>query len=186
MELRSKSREKYEQAFSKERIFLSLGTNIGDRICNLKRAIQKIRLIPTTQLVTLSSVYETAPVGFTDQPDFLNLIIEIRTSLCPICLLFELQRIENEIGRIRTVRWGPRRIDIDLIYYGQIVRESLILTVPHGEAMVRRFVLKPLSEIASDFMPPSINCTISQLLDRCLDHNRVTKLYNATEFLETH
>jgi 2-amino-4-hydroxy-6-hydroxymethyldihydropteridine diphosphokinase len=182
---RLKLQERHDQAFCRERVFLTLGTNLGDRLCNLKQAINKIVQLPKTHVITLSSVYKTEPIGFVNQPDFLNLAVEIRTSLCPICLLFELQRIEDEMGRIRTARWGPRCIDIDIIYFGQVVRNNLILTVPHPHATNRRFVLKPLNEIAPDFIPPPVSCTVSQLLSRCIDHKRVIKGYNASEILET-
>lgn len=157
---------------------MSLGTNIGDRLKNLKTAIQKIDLSPKSRVVRTSSVYETEPVGFIGQPDFLNLVVEIRTGLCPLCLWLNLQRIEAESGRIRKIRWGPRKIDIDIIYFGEITRKNSIITIPHRAAAARGFVLIPLNEIAPDFMPPQTCYSISQLLNRCEDHSRVIKISN--------
>ncbi len=135
--------------------FLSLGSNIGGRKMNLDRAVGMIGRLPGTNLLKVSSYIETKPVGYTDQPDFLNAVAMIETSLAPRELLDELLKIELQMGRKRTIRWGPRVIDIDILLYNneQINEEGL--QVPHPRMMERGFVLKPLAEIEPDLMLPN-------------------------------
>lgn len=134
--------------------YLGLGANLGDRQANIQTALQKLSELPTITLMCVSSVYETAPVGVTDQPDFLNLVAAARTNLGPVALLDALLHIENQMGRVRTERWGPRVIDIDLLLYGseQIVFPGL--TVPHPRLRERAFVVVPLAEVAPELALP--------------------------------
>ncbi|MBN1348552.1 2-amino-4-hydroxy-6-hydroxymethyldihydropteridine diphosphokinase [candidate division KSB1 bacterium] len=164
------------QSNTHQRVFLSLGTNINKRLEFLRSAIEKIHQLAATRIVSVSSIYETEPHGVAGQPDFLNAALEIRTGLCPVCLLFSLQRIENQLGRYRTVPWGPRTIDIDIIYFGALVRNTPLLTIPHPRTTTRKFVLQPLNEIAPDFLPPQADRAISFLCENCPDLHHVVKL----------
>ncbi len=139
-----------------ERVFLGLGSNLGDRQGWLRAALQRIAGLPDTRLVRVSSIYESTPVGLAAQGRFLNLVAEVHTSLTPEGLLTQLQAIESALGRVRETRWGPRTVDIDILYWGTRVIETTRLRVPHPEAARRRFVLQPLSEIAPGWrVPPS-------------------------------
>ncbi|MFN3285687.1 MAG: 2-amino-4-hydroxy-6-hydroxymethyldihydropteridine diphosphokinase [bacterium] len=136
-----------------ERVFLSLGSNVGDRRANLVAAL---RLLDAegVRLVRQSSWYETDPVGYTEQPPFLNLVVEVRTALDPLALLRCAQRVEAALGRVREVRWGPRTVDVDLVLYGQRVIRTGELVVPHPRLRERAFVLVPLCEVAPDLVLP--------------------------------
>jgi 2-amino-4-hydroxy-6-hydroxymethyldihydropteridine diphosphokinase len=127
-----------------ERVFIGLGTNLGaDLDRNLHAAIEAIRQLP-------SSFMRTAPWGVTDQPAFLNAVVEIRTQLEPLPLLQALKKLETELGRVPTYRWGPRLIDFDIILYGSRVVDLPDLTIPHPHYQEREFVLRPLAEIAPE------------------------------------
>ncbi|WP_373232998.1 2-amino-4-hydroxy-6-hydroxymethyldihydropteridine diphosphokinase [Cohnella sp.] len=127
--------------------FVALGANIGDRESSLKEALRRLANDPGLKVRRISSVYETAPVGFTDQPAFLNMTVSLETELEPLTLLRRLLEIEQEMGRVRDVRWGPRNIDLDLLVYGEVSMESTELTLPHPRMGERAFVLVPLREI---------------------------------------
>ena len=145
------------------RVYLLLGSNLGDRECVIKQAIDLIqKKIGTVH--SKSSVYETEPWGKTDQPGFLNLALEVVTSLSALEVLEEALAIEKQLGRVRLERWGSRIIDIDIIFFNQeIIHIKERLTVPHPEMQNRKFVLEPLCEIAPDFRHPVLNQTIRQL-----------------------
>jgi len=147
-----------------ERVFLSLGSNVGDRELYLGRAAVAVDRLPATRLVGLSELYLTQPVGRQDQPEFLNAAAEIETGLEPEELLSALQGIEDLLGRVRQERWGPRTIDLDIIYYGKRIIKSPRLEIPHPRAHQRAFVLIPLAEIASHWLDPVRNLTVEQLL----------------------
>jgi len=134
--------------------YIGLGTNLGDRLGNIQEALRKLDDLPIIQSVRVSSVYEAAPVGVTDQPFFLNLVVAARTSLAPHALLDALLHIENQMGRVRTERWGPRVIDMDLLLYGGEQVALPGLTVPHPRLRERAFVLIPLAEIAPELTLP--------------------------------
>ncbi len=136
------------------RVFFSLGANLGDRQATISEALARLEESGHVQVVRRSSVYETAPVGKTDQPWFVNLVAEIETDLPPEALLDLAQRIEADLGRTRDIRWGPRTIDIDVVLYGDQVIRTRRLIVPHPEMTRRRFVLEPLVEIAPDLVMP--------------------------------
>ncbi|MBL7692736.1 MAG: 2-amino-4-hydroxy-6-hydroxymethyldihydropteridine diphosphokinase [Flavipsychrobacter sp.] len=157
------------------RVFLGLGTNDGDREELLKAAMGEIGA-RCGRLVAVSAVYETAAWGLTDQPDFLNMVVELETPLAPTELLDVLQDIEADLQRVRVVRWGPRTMDLDLLFYGDEVIETERLTVPHPRIAERRFVLVPLVEIAADFVHPVNGKTIVELLEECPDTLEVRKL----------
>lgn len=138
------------------RVYLGLGSNLGDRIEYLKKAIKLIAGKSAIEIVGISSVYETGPVGQIDQPSFLNCVMEIETGLPPKELLKVIDNIESGLKRERLVRWGPRTIDIDILLYGdRIVREP-DLTIPHPYLCERAFVVVPLLELSSDVTIPGI------------------------------
>lgn len=127
--------------------FVGLGSNVGDRLANLRAAVTALARTDGIEVARTSSVYETDPVG-PPQPDFLNAVVEVETSLGPAELLQTLKAIERELGRTPSERWGPREIDLDLLLYGDASSSSDELTVPHPEISRRAFVLVPLAEIA--------------------------------------
>ena len=128
-------------------MFVGLGSNLGDRAAYLRRAVEALEGLPRTSVVRVSSVYETRPWGLVDQPDFLNQVAELRTSLGPVELLRSALAIEDRLGRQRTVRWGPRTVDIDLLLYDDLVMDTPELTLPHPRMLQRAFVLVPLAEL---------------------------------------
>ena len=156
-------------------VYLLLGSNIGDREANLKRACELIRDEVSTD-ITQSHLYETAAWGKTDQAAFLNQAIMIQTDTEPLVLLTLLKNIEKKVGRVDTEKWGPRVIDIDILFYGSEVIQAPELQVPHPYLPVRRFALLPMSEIAGDLMHPVLKKTIEELLKLCPDTSEV-KLY---------
>lgn len=129
------------------RVFLGLGSNIGDRLTTLKRAVHVLHVHPNIRVVKLSKVYESEPVGVVDQAPFLNLVVQCDTTLTPVELLDECQKIELDFGRVRQMHWGPRTLDIDILLFGDAVVDLERLTVPHREMHRRAFVLVPLVEL---------------------------------------
>lgn len=142
---------------------LSLGSNQGDREYYLNNAIEKILCLPTTTILKKSSIIETKAWGNTIQPDFLNMTIMIETELSPIDLLHNCLRIEKHFGRIRKTKWAERTLDIDIIFYGDIVYNSEELTIPHALMHVRNFVLDNLIEICPDYIHPVFHKSIIDL-----------------------
>ena len=149
--------------------YISLGSNLGDRAEALDQAVQRLRRRPGLRVTALSPVYETEPEGIVDQPKFLNQVVELATELDPDVLLGVLRGIENELGRVRRERWGPRTIDLDLLLYGDRRIESPTLQVPHPRMLERRFVLEPLADVAPDLViPGSGGLTVRRALDDLL------------------
>ena len=129
-------------------VYLSIGTNIGEREKNLQQAVQALMEQSAVQVTHVSSIYETAAVGYTEQADFLNIAVAIETTLIAQEILEVCQSIENELGRVREMRWGPRIIDLDILLYNQETIETESLIIPHPRMFERAFVLVPLQEIA--------------------------------------
>jgi 2-amino-4-hydroxy-6-hydroxymethyldihydropteridine diphosphokinase len=134
------------------RVYLGLGSNLGDRRTNLAKAIQLLE--HEVSIERASSVYETDPWGVEDQPRFLNCVVAANTSLTPHELLVKLKSIEKEIGRLPSFRYGPRLVDLDLLLYDELVVSTDELTIPHPRMLERAFVLVPLAEIAGPSMHP--------------------------------
>jgi GTP cyclohydrolase-4 len=143
-------------------VFLALGANLGDREGNLLQAIQNIRTLAFVH--NISSFYETKPVGYLGQPDFLNMVCQIDTELSPLELLHLLKQIEHQMGRQTSFRNAPRPIDIDILLYDDLVYETSELTIPHPRMADRAFVLLPLAEIAPHTIHPVLKLSISELL----------------------
>lgn len=151
-----------------EGIYLLLGTNLGDKKANLNKALLEIAS-RIGKIKEQSSVYETDAWGKTDQAAFLNMVVSVDTSLNPLQVLEHINLIEQALGRVRVEKWRERIIDIDLLYYGNMVIDLPHLKVPHPEIAHRRFTLVPLNEIASEFLHPIFHKTQNQLLDACQD-----------------
>ncbi|WP_374723869.1 2-amino-4-hydroxy-6-hydroxymethyldihydropteridine diphosphokinase [Calidifontibacillus erzurumensis] len=142
--------------------FIGLGTNEGNREKFLKEAIQMLAAHRCISIVDYSSIYETEPVGYTEQPLFLNMVVKIATSLTALELLDSIQKIENDLGRKRNIRWGPRTIDLDILLYNKENIKSERLIVPHPRMFERSFVVIPLLEIDKDLFG-SFNINIDHL-----------------------
>jgi len=145
-----------------ERIYLSLGTNLGNRELNLEAARQE--LTPQVKILDSSSIYQTEPWGYLDQPDFLNQVLVVETSLSPHELLEYIKGIEQKIGRKPSIRFGPRVVDIDILFYGDRIIQEEDLVIPHPRLKDRAFVLIPLAEIDPDLVYPGTGLSISVLL----------------------
>jgi len=156
-------------------VFLALGTNLGDRGANLAQALGEISSIASIQKE--SSIYETPPWGVTDQPAFLNQVVGVETSLSPVELLMAVKDIEIKMGRVPSVRFGPRLIDIDILLYDDTVLNIPTLTLPHPRMLERAFVLVPLLEIAPDLISPLSREPLSGVLER-LGKSGITKWEN--------
>jgi 2-amino-4-hydroxy-6-hydroxymethyldihydropteridine diphosphokinase len=158
-----------------EVVFLSLGSNVGDREKNLRGAIAALPKLGV-QIKNISSIYETEPVDFLEQPWFLNCVVEGETTVPPAALLRKLRELEARMGSKKLVTRGPRLIDLDILVYGQHTIDSPELQVPHPRIRLRRFVLAPLAEIAPDLAHPSWSGTAAQLLATTNDKSAVKKI----------
>jgi 2-amino-4-hydroxy-6-hydroxymethyldihydropteridine diphosphokinase len=146
----------------KHTVYLGLGSNLGDRQAHLRDALDT--LPPDVLPLRTSPTYETAPWGYADQGDFLNLVVEAETQLDPLSLLALLKGIEQQVGRQASFRYGPREIDIDILLYDELVFEDEALNIPHPRLLERAFMLKPLSDLNPDFSHPTQGKTIQELL----------------------
>jgi 2-amino-4-hydroxy-6-hydroxymethyldihydropteridine diphosphokinase len=144
-------------------VYLSLGSNIGDRESNLKTAIEQLGA-QQVRVLRVSPVYETEPLEFTDQRWFLNLVVEAETGLFPLQLLGRTERIERALGRVRSVPKGPRTIDIDILLFGSTVMRGARLEIPHPRLAGRRFVLAPLADLAPDLRHPVTHQSVREML----------------------
>jgi 2-amino-4-hydroxy-6-hydroxymethyldihydropteridine diphosphokinase len=159
-----------------EGIYLAIGSNLGKREDNLKKAHALIAE-HCGRIEAVSSIFQTAAWGKTDQPDFLNQVIEVKSTLNPLEILSVIMEIEKRLGRLRIEKWGARTIDIDILYMGATVLQSDRLTIPHPSIPTRRFVLEPLCELAPDFWHPVLLKQNATLLLECEDALVVTKIF---------
>ncbi|WP_067516257.1 2-amino-4-hydroxy-6-hydroxymethyldihydropteridine diphosphokinase [Endozoicomonas ascidiicola] len=136
------------------RAYIALGSNLEQPELQLQRAVDEIDSFPGITLAGCSKLYQSDPVGPPGQPDYCNAVIAVDTTLTPIALLDAMQRVENDHGRVRSERWGPRTLDLDILLYGNEVVESERLTIPHYQMHLRNFVLLPLMDISPDLMLP--------------------------------
>jgi 2-amino-4-hydroxy-6-hydroxymethyldihydropteridine diphosphokinase len=148
------------------KVLVGVGSNLGDREFLIRKAVEAMRDLPRTLVVRVSSLYDTDPVGEVEQPAFLNAVVWLETTLEPRELLWQLLLIEKRMGRVRSQRWGPRPIDLDLLFYDDESISEPDLTVPHPEAHRRGFVLLPLLELDPDFVHPSTGESIKKLIKR--------------------
>jgi len=150
-----------------DKVFIGLGSNLGEPLSQLNKALAALKTMNDSQLIKVSHFYRSLPMGPQDQPDYINAVAELKTNLSAEQLLDVLQNIENEQGRVREQRWGARTLDLDILLYGDDVIDTERLTVPHYGMKERNFVLYPLSElINSDFNIPNMG-TIEELLASC-------------------
>ncbi len=159
-----------------KKVFISVGSNIGDREGNCRRAVSLLCGKGPVELVSESSLYETEPWGRVEQGAFVNSAVEVRTPLAPADLLALLKGIEAKMGRTPSPRWGERVIDLDIIFYGDEVVKAEGLSIPHPRAHERAFVLAPLAEITPGFVHPVLKKSVSSLLRELRDAGWVRKL----------
>jgi len=151
-------------------VYIALGSNLGDRLKNLISAVDYLKDIGMLQ--ALGGLYRSDAYGFTEQPDFYNSVVSLKTSLAPVILLDRLKEIERKLGRKKGVRWGPREIDLDIIFYGQLILNRRELIIPHPDFHNRKFVLMPLVDIAENFISPTHRKSVLMLLKACRDTTR--------------
>ncbi len=163
----------------KKLVYLSLGSNLADRMANLRLAIERLHSLG--EVAAVSSFYETEPVDVTSQPWFVNCVVAIATAKMPRQLIAAVLDLEQEMGRRRTRKKGPRTIDIDILLFGNSVIDMPGLTVPHPAMHERRFVLQPLAEIAPGLRHPVLQRTIRELLDALPSGQAVRKLASGPE-----
>ena len=154
-------------------VYLALGSNLGNRAANLAQAID--RLGERVRVERTSPVYETEPWGVADQPSFLNQTAMGRTALSPHELLRFVLSLEQMMGRVRGERFGPRLIDIDILFYDNLSLTSYSLTIPHPRLIERAFVLRPLADITPDLVHPRLGCSVQELLERVDTSLRATE-----------
>jgi 2-amino-4-hydroxy-6-hydroxymethyldihydropteridine diphosphokinase len=157
-----------------QKAFILAGSNKGDRNANIECAVKSLATAGT--VLRTSSFFETEPVGYLDQPWFLNLAIELATSLTPSELLLQCQHIETSGGRIRTFPNAPRTLDLDILLYGDLCVNQADLVIPHPRLTERRFALEPLAQIAPDAVHPLLGKSIRSLLEACPDVSAVRKV----------
>lgn len=158
------------------RAYIGFGANLGDRLASCRKALAALAALPGSRLGGTSSLYETEPVGLTDQPAFINGFALLETEGDPHWLLAQLLAIEADLGRVRASRWGPRTIDLDLLLFDEETIASGGLTVPHPRLHERRFVLQPLHEIAPTLRHPVLGKTIGELLEALGEEGGVVEL----------
>lgn len=167
---------------SMDKVYLSIGTNIGNKIKNLQDACKKIDK-NLGQIVDISGVYETEPWGFDSQNAFYNLIVKIETKFKANDLLLNILKIEKELGRERTkTQYCDRIIDIDIIFFGKQIIDNEKLQVPHPRMQERNFVLKPLNSISPNFIHPVLKLTVNQLLKNCNDKSKIKLVLKKADF----
>lgn len=170
----SESPERSRAGFP-ERVFLGLGSNLGDRLGHLREGLENLE-DRGVRVVSVSSVYDTDPVGYREQGTFLNLVAEVGWLGGPRELLERCQAVETKRGRSRTVPNGPRTLDIDLLLFGERIQQEAGLTIPHPRMHERRFVLEPLAELVPLLRHPVLGLTVRTLLEQCADSPGVRKL----------
>lgn len=157
-------------------VYLGLGSNKGDKTDFIKKTIESIKKIKSCELISVSSLYESLPFGDVEQENFLNAVIKIKTFLDHNSLLKILKDIEKEIGRIQSKRWGPREIDIDILFFNDLIFSNEIITLPHKGVIYRDFVLVPLGEIEPDLVHPVYKKKVCDFIKELKTHNIIKKI----------
>ncbi|KGX90108.1 2-amino-4-hydroxy-6-hydroxymethyldihydropteridine pyrophosphokinase [Pontibacillus halophilus JSM 076056 = DSM 19796] len=157
--------------------FIALGSNIGDREAYLKKAVEQLDYVLEVSVVRTSSIYETIPVGYTEQDDFLNMVVEVKTTYSAESLMAFCQSIEHELEREREIRFGPRTIDLDILMYNQENIETEQLIIPHPRMHERAFVLVPLFELNATLHVPGSNRTVAQLLSELREEQKGVQVW---------
>lgn len=145
------------------RVYVAFGSNIGDKNKNIEKAIEMMNA-RGLNIIKISQIYKTEPYGYTNQPEFLNGVLEALTDLDAMDVLYTLLNIEKDLGRVREFKWGPRIIDLDILFFNDDVIDEKDLKVPHPDMQNREFVLKPLCEIAPNFMHPVLKKSVKDML----------------------
>lgn len=159
-----------------KKAYIGIGSNIGKKIENCKKAIELLKENPQIKIAKISDFYETEPVGYKEQEWFVNGTVEIETDLNPQELLLLCQTIESELGREKKIKYGPRIIDLDILLYNNDIIDKTELKIPHPEMHKRRFVLEPLSDIAPDAVHPVLKKTIVELLESLTEKVAINKI----------
>jgi 2-amino-4-hydroxy-6-hydroxymethyldihydropteridine diphosphokinase len=157
-------------------VYIGLGSNVGNRLNNLKKAVALLKKEKKIKVIKLSSIYETEPVGVIGQNKFLNLVVKIKTELNPFDLLSKCKEIERKLKRKKLIKWGPRTIDLDILFFGNKIIRTKELTIPHKLLYKRRFVLEPLVEISPNLMHPVFKKSIRRLFKDLKDKKEVRKI----------
>lgn len=153
--------------------YIGIGSNMGDKANNCMQAVNALRRAGGVARVRMSGLYRTEPVGYTAQDEFVNCAAELETTLSPRELLVLCKETEQQLGRVETFRWGPRVVDLDILFYGHEVIDEADLKIPHREIARRRFVLVPLAELAPAFLHPLMGITVERMLAESDDTSRV-------------
>ena len=165
------------------KVYIALGSNLANPQAQLTAALQALNALADSRLTAVSSFYQSKPLGPQDQPDYVNAVACLETSLAPLALLDELQRIEHEQGRVRLRRWGERTLDLDILLYADHIIQSERLTVPHYDMHQREFVIIPLVEIAPHLVLPN-GQSIQTLAQKFVDHHMVIVKHKNEIYLE--
>jgi 2-amino-4-hydroxy-6-hydroxymethyldihydropteridine diphosphokinase len=149
----------------RDTVYIGVGSNLGNKLRNCRHSLQRINQLPGCKVTVCSDIFKTEPEGVTGQEWYANCVAEMKTRHSPLQLLRYLLAIEYDMGRVRTKRWEPRVIDLDILLFGRAIMESNSLTIPHPLLHTRRFVLEPLVQLAPDLVHPVLALTIRQLLN---------------------
>ena len=159
--------------------YIGIGSNVGDKVRQCERGISEILKLDRHRLLARSSLYKTQPIGYSEQDWFINLVIKVETEMDAPALLSSLKKIETRLGRMKTLRWGPRSIDLDILFFNDYKIQTDELTVPHPLIQDRQFVLVPLAEIDPDLTHPVLKETVQQLLERLREDQGVERVPDA-------
>jgi len=161
---------------NKNIVYIGIGSNQGDKLYNIKKAISLIEKIDSTNVEICSSIYLTKPFGYLDQDDFLNMVIKISTEKKVYPLHSELQMVEEKMGKNNTIKWGPRKIDLDILFFNDEIYSDEKITIPHKGIIERDFVLVPMIEIEPEFIHPALNLKIVDICNTVSQKQIISKM----------